>query len=324
MKSPRYLAAQNPGRFAALGLVVSLFVSACGGGGGGTSPSPSPVNPTAKGSLKVAVTWPTSESRVIPTNSKSLRVEVLLNSVVVGSALLVKPNTTVTLNELPEGLLQVRASAYESTDGSGTPLAVAETSATIAADETTSVPVALTSTIASLDASPSSISMAPGANKSVSVTAYDANNAVVPIDPTALTFTVGDPSVATVTSAGVVTAGQNDGQTEVAVRESNSGKSVSIPVVVTSHATISINPSTSRISVGAKQQFSATVSGHSNTAVTWSVVEQNGGTITTGGLYKAPAAKGTYHVKAVSQADSSLSTTVAVTVVSGSADVVIQ
>ncbi len=51
---------------------------------------------------------------------------------------------------------------------------------------------------------------------------------------------------------------------------------------------VSISPSTASLSFSGTQQFTATVTGTSNTAVTWSV--KGGGTISIAGLYTAPSA----------------------------------
>ena len=51
----------------------------------------------------------------------------------------------------------------------------------------------------------------------------------------------------------------------------------------------------------------------SNTAVTWTITEAGGGTVTNG-AYIAPTTAGTYHVVAVSQADPSKTATATVTV----------
>ncbi len=67
---------------------------------------------------------------------------------------------------------------------------------------------------------------------------------------------------------------------------------------------VSIDPAEVSLLTGWTQQFSATVTGNSNTAVTWSVDPQTtGGSITPTGLYTAPGNAGTYHVIATSQAD---------------------
>jgi len=54
---------------------------------------------------------------------------------------------------------------------------------------------------------------------------------------------------------------------------------------------------------GATHQFHATVTGMSDTAVTWSVEEAAGGSVDSSGLYTAPGLSGTYHVRATSNAD---------------------
>lgn len=70
---------------------------------------------------------------------------------------------------------------------------------------------------------------------------------------------------------------------------------------------ISLSPANVTLNMGATQAFSATVTGSSNTTVNWSVVEADGGSISSSGLYTAPARLGTYHVKATSVADPSRS-----------------
>ncbi|MBK5275601.1 MAG: hypothetical protein JJE30_11185 [Desulfuromonadales bacterium] len=65
---------------------------------------------------------------------------------------------------------------------------------------------------------------------------------------------------------------------------------------------------------GGSKSFTATVTGASNTAVIWSVIETGGGSVSSAGVYTAPSTAGTYHVKAASVADPSKSATAAVTV----------
>ena len=70
---------------------------------------------------------------------------------------------------------------------------------------------------------------------------------------------------------------------------------------------VAVSPGSPSVSVGGKQQFTATVTGTSNTSVTWAVQESNGGTIDSTGNYTAPMKAGSFHVVATSQADSSKS-----------------
>ena len=79
--------------------------------------------------------------------------------------------------------------------------------------------------------------------------------------------------------------------------------------------TITVTPTTANLLTGGSRTFTATVANTTNTTVTWSVTEgASGGTITSGGLYTAPATAGTYHVKATSAADATKSATATLTV----------
>lgn len=73
---------------------------------------------------------------------------------------------------------------------------------------------------------------------------------------------------------------------------------------------------TPTITVGGTATFNAIVLGQASQSVTWSVVESGGGSITTAGVYTAPATAGIYHVKATNAANNSMNTTVAITVTS--------
>lgn len=78
---------------------------------------------------------------------------------------------------------------------------------------------------------------------------------------------------------------------------------------------VSISPATTSVDQGATLQFSASVTGGGNQAVTWSVQEgAAAGSITPAGLYKAPASAMGVHVVATSAADPSKSSSALVTV----------
>jgi hypothetical protein len=92
------------------------------------------------------------------------------------------------------------------------------------------------------------------------------------------------------------------------VSSSGGGNSVSV----------SVSPSATSISAGGSQTFTASVSGTSNTGVTW---QASAGTISGTGnsaSYTAPTLAGTYTVSATSVADGSKSSTATVTAVTGS------
>jgi hypothetical protein len=69
---------------------------------------------------------------------------------------------------------------------------------------------------------------------------------------------------------------------------------------------VTISPATANVAAGATVQFTATVTGASNTAINWGA---SGGTITKDGLYTAPAIGGGYAVQATSAASSTSSAT---------------
>ena len=78
---------------------------------------------------------------------------------------------------------------------------------------------------------------------------------------------------------------------------------------------VTISPSVVTLPAGGAQTFTPTVTGTSNTAVTWTIQEGAvGGTITSAGVYVAPQVPGTYHVVATSVADNTKSASATVTV----------
>ena len=99
----------------------------------------------------------------------------------------------------------------------------------------------------------------------------------------------------------------------------NSGQALQNSVAVT------VSPSSASVAVDAKQQFTATVTGNSNTAVTWDVNGTVGGNSTAGfidsisGLYTAPAvvpSPATVTVHATSNAEASAIGSASVTITS--------
>ena len=78
---------------------------------------------------------------------------------------------------------------------------------------------------------------------------------------------------------------------------------------------VAVSPKTASVVSGKTQQFAATVTGSSDTAVIWSVRESSGcGSVSQAGLYTAPSAAATCHVIATSHADGTKSDVATVTV----------
>ncbi len=91
--------------------------------------------------------------------------------------------------------------------------------------------------------------------------------------------------------------------------------SASVTVVVAPPPTVSISPTSTVVNTNQTCQFTATVTGATDTTVTWRVQPGGaGGTINSSGLYTAPATIGTDTVVATSNADPSVFATAIVTV----------
>lgn len=101
-----------------------------------------------------------------------------------------------------------------------------------------------------------------------------------------------------------------------------SGLKSSDPPPTATPVTVTLNQSAVSVAEGSTTQFTATIKGSTDTAVTWAVDSKSGGnatvgTISSSGLYTAPAQTGSHTVTATSVAQNSSSAKAAVTVVSG-------
>src|SRR5208282_5867444 len=139
---------------------------------------------------------------------------------------------------------------------------------------------------------------------------------------TAVTWSVdgvagGNSSEGTISASGLYTAPAQAGtHTVTATSVADSTKSAKASVAV---GNISLTPASATIAPGGTQQFTATIQGFSNAAINWSVNKVSGGnstvgTISSSGLYTAPAQTGTYTIVATSAADSSVTASATVTV----------
>jgi len=78
---------------------------------------------------------------------------------------------------------------------------------------------------------------------------------------------------------------------------------------------VTVAPAVASVAAGARQQFTATVTGTTDIGVRWSIEEgAGGGTVDDSGLYRAPFNAGTYHVLATSHADPAKSAAATLTV----------
>ncbi|WP_395702849.1 DUF1800 family protein [Aquabacterium sp.] len=182
-------------------------------------------------------------------------------------------------------------------------------------------------------ASPSSVPVGPFTLR-LNGSAFTANT-VVTFGGVQLASTVNSRTA--ITATGTATAAQAGTQVPLVVKQTGVGGTTSetVMIAVTSSTTppppppppppsvtVSINPSSVTLAPAATRSFAASVSGSTNTAVTWSVNGINGGNATVGtisaaGLYTAPAAvpnPATVTLRATSAASTSAYANASVTI----------
>ncbi len=304
-----------------LTLLPLALLAGCGGGGGGGSL----VAPQRRGGLVARVVWPApNPGRVIPENAQSVRIELKKAGQTLGSVLVVRPAASATFSEIELGPLSVVSTAYASLDGTGVALATATVPAEIVEGAPADIGLTMASTVDHLDVVPGTLSLGAGGSLPFSVAAKDASGSTVLLAASALSAASSVPGLVTATGtsgAFTATAAVGVGNASLTITERDSGKTVAVPVSV--HPVVTLDASTASLSVNGTRPFVATVTGPANTAVTWSVTEAGGGTVSAAGVYTAPGSRGTYHVVATSVADPARSATATVTVRSGSGTVTV-
>jgi hypothetical protein len=137
---------------------------------------------------------------------------------------------------------------------------------------------------------------------------------------TAVTWSVQEAGGGTVSSTGVYTAPATTGTYHVvatSVADTSKKNSATVTVAPPPPIAVSVAPGVASVLPSGTATFTATVTGTTgvqSTAVTWSVQEAGGGTVSPAGVYVAPATMGTYHVVATSAADTTKTGTSTVTV----------
>jgi len=183
--------------------------------------------------------------------------------------------------------------------------------ATSVADPTKSATASVTiqpAPVVSVTISPDSATLQPGQTRQFTASVSGTSN-------TAVTWTATGGSIS---AGGLYTAGSTAGSsfivraTSVADPAKSAASSVTIqPAPVVS---VTISPTSVSLQSGQTHQFTATVSGASNTSVTWTAT---GGSISPSGLYTAGQTTGSFSVRATAVADTSKSASATVSIESG-------
>jgi hypothetical protein len=203
--------------------------------------------------------------------------------------------------------------------------AIVTVTATSQADATKSATATVTIVLAvAVTVSPSSANVTAGAQQQFTATVTGTANKAVTWSLSGAGCS--GAACGTITSAGLYTAPTTIPSpatvTVTATSKANATKSAMASVTVVSGVAISVAPTSAKLVIGAQQQFTASVTGTVNTAVTWTISGagcsgSTCGTITSAGLYTAPSAvpnPATVTVTATSQADVSKSASAAVTI----------
>ncbi len=191
---------------------------------------------------------------------------------------------------------------------------------------TASVSIGAPTTVA-VALSPSYVTLTPKGQQQFTATVTGSSNTGVTWAVSGIGCVAG--SCGSITAGGLYTAPATIPSpalaTVMATSVADSTKSASASIVIQSSAAVSVTlaPATAQVSTGGQQQFSATVAGTTNTAVTWTLSGSGCsgatcGTITTTGLYTAPSkvpSPATVTLRATSVADPSESATATVTIV---------
>lgn len=117
-----------------------------------------------------------------------------------------------------------------------------------------------------------------------------------------------------ITAGGVYTAPMKAGTYHVVATSNEDRTSTGKASVTVRPLTVAVSPSAATLATAGTTQLSASVTGTTDTAVTWAVKEANGGSVTATGVYTAPTTAGTYHVVATAHADGTTQGTATLTV----------
>jgi hypothetical protein len=268
-------------------LVLSLGLVNCGGTTG---------SPTKPGAGVVAIAIDPTSASLQPGSKQQFSATITGTS-----------NTGVTWTST--GGTVSSAGLYTGGGTAGT----FEVTATSAADTskmaTATVTLAAAAVVA-VSINPTSASVQTGSTQTFSAKVTGTSN-------TGITWTA---TGGMISPGGVYTAGSASGTFSVtATSMADNSKSAKATVTVTATPpviSVAISPTSAFLPSGSTQGFSASVTGTSNSGVTWTAT---GGTISSGGIYTAGNAAGAFNVTATSVAETSKTAKAAVTITSNAA-----
>jgi hypothetical protein len=172
----------------------------------------------------IRVVWP-EETRLIPVVSHKIRLRFYDGAQPLREPeYIVRPNSSVTIPNLPAKDLRLVADALPNEAESTTPVASLSKTVTIEADKTTTIEMTLNTTITEVEVLPANPELEVGKSHTFTANPRDAEGRSVLTSATKTTWTSSDPSIATVDEEGVVRAVAT-GTTTIQFTDTESGKS---------------------------------------------------------------------------------------------------
>ncbi len=294
--------------------VLALFVMAdCGGGGSGETSSNSSSSSSA---IKIAPISP-ADATLNPGASQQFDTSVTgtTNTAVDWEVNGTMGGSTATGIITAAGLYTAPTNISKATQFTITAISAADsaekTSATVTVDPSPVVDIVL---------SPATANIAVGSSQRFMATISGSTNTQVSWSVDGVN--AGNSATGTINASGLYIAPSAPGtHSVVATSVADPTKSAKAIVTVNAGVSVSISPASALIAISGTQPFTATVSGTTNTQLTWSVDGVNGGNNTTGtissaGLYTAPAVAGAHTVTATSVADPTKNASASVSVMS--------
>ncbi len=264
-----------------LALAAAFAMSSCGGSSNSSNTTPPPAVSVSlnQSSVNLAVSA-TTQFKATVLNSTNTTVTWSVDSVANGNS---KVGTISS-----SGL-------YTAPAAPGSHTVTATSAANTAATATAKVAVG------SLTVTPATVNLAPGATEQFNVSVEGFSNTTVTwyVDKIA----GGNSTVGTISSTGLYTAPATLGSHTITAASAADTSDVASATI--NIGTISLTPAAALLAPAQTQQFSAAIAGVSNATFTWSVDQIPGGntivgTISSSGLYTAPATAGAHTVTAAS------------------------
>lgn len=212
--------------FGLITLTGLISLSGCGG-------ASTRVAAPEVGAIEITVRFPES-SRLIPANTRAVKVSIHQRGALFGQALLTREEGTARrqFSSMPVGTYTLIATAHPDANGAGVPTARGAMEVTVRPNETARVVLTLASTVERLQVvRADSTPLAPGVTTELRAIGLNAQNEVVLLSEGKQRWSSSNPSVATVNEAGMVTV-LSPGRTTIRVYDEESEREGSLDLTV--------------------------------------------------------------------------------------------